>query len=247
MLSRLFHRLDEAHTHTQTARYTLLSALVKCPPPCLRLRFFHQKRKWKTRSCMGEGGGWLLVKVGEKRVWEREREGGCSHLELLHGTFTGGSAPHTAPFGFIGRGRWQLAGRVRGRAVEMLTVSYGTCTLPTGSTSTAISSTSERVNVCLLVWKAASCLRACLIFRSSLTRFRLEFVPCLCYHHGKYGLWFGVECANSCIAGFSHSYSSHKRYSAHNFAARPNVSLKRWPSMQKQTVWLVFRLWTWQD
>ena len=40
-----------------------------------------------------------MVEVGEKRVWEkeRERERGCSHLELLHGTFTGGGQLHTRP------------------------------------------------------------------------------------------------------------------------------------------------------
>lgn len=118
-------------TYTQTARYTLLSTLVKCLPPCLCFRFFHQKRKWKIRSCVGEGGGdwwwkWERKSVGE---WERETGGRCSHLELLHGYFIRGSAVHTAPFEFIGsrrwRKRWRQTGRVR---VRLLTVSYGTCT-----------------------------------------------------------------------------------------------------------------------
>lgn len=264
MLSRLFHRLDEAHIHrrpdTLSCRHwwnVLLPASV--------WDFFTKKGNGKLVAAWGREGGWLVVEVGEKRVWEREREGGCSHLELLHGTFTGGSAPHTAPFGFIGRrrqaGRWRLAGRVRGRAVEMLTVSYDTCTLPTGSTSTAI--TSERGNVGLLVWKAASCLMAFLIIRSSHT-----LSPWICpmpllslspminptevpekqdmSEKVWPFIWLGV-CKQLHSWLLALSYTSHKRYSAHSFAARPNVSLKRRPSMQKQTVWLVFRLWTWQD
>lgn len=85
-------------TNTQTSRYTLLSALAKCPPPCLCSRFFHQKRKWKTRSCLGEGG---CTGGGSGRVWEterrREREGRCSHLELLYGTFTRGVSSAQSP------------------------------------------------------------------------------------------------------------------------------------------------------
>lgn len=45
------------------------------------------------------------MEVGEKKcVWESKGEGGCSHLELLHDTFNGGSAPRMEPpFGFIRR------------------------------------------------------------------------------------------------------------------------------------------------
>lgn len=59
--------------------------------PCPRLKFFHQKRKWKHTllACWGrEGLGRLLEEVREKREREREwRTQGCSHLDLLYGHF----------------------------------------------------------------------------------------------------------------------------------------------------------------
>lgn len=75
---------QRTHTHTQAARYALLSTLVNVLLPASVSEFFHQKRKWKTQSCVGEGrGGRLVVEVREKRVWEskrREREREDVHI-----------------------------------------------------------------------------------------------------------------------------------------------------------------------
>lgn len=133
----------------------------------------------------------------------------------------------------------------------MLTVSCGTCTLPTGSTLTAF--TSERGNVLI---DSRSCLLS--DFQQqygslSLSLVNLSHVFC----HGKvkfsqqkflknstslrkHGLSLGLKFANSCTAGFSHSltrgWTLHKkRYYAHKFAARPNISLMCRPLMQKKT------------
>lgn len=101
--------------------------------PCPRLRFFHQKRKWKrTLLAWGrEGLGRLLEEVREKREGERER--GKGEQEDVHiwicsmGTFTEQNVCGGDHFRFIGRrrraGRWQQAERVK---KEMLTVSYET-------------------------------------------------------------------------------------------------------------------------
>lgn len=113
MLSRRFHPHDEAHMHGLPNALSPVGVgemSFSLPP-----RFFHQKRKWKTRSCMEVGagrgmeGGWLVVEAGERGVWEREREsgeGGCSHLELLHFHW-GVSSTHGPICGFIGRRRWR--------------------------------------------------------------------------------------------------------------------------------------------
>lgn len=92
--------------------------------PCPRLRFFHQKRKWKhTLLAWGrEGLGRLLEEVREdgEREREKERTRGCSHLDLLYGHFQWTKSEVGGHFGFIGKRR---AGRFE---KETLTVSYQT-------------------------------------------------------------------------------------------------------------------------
>lgn len=74
--------------------------------PCPRLRFFHQKRKWKhTLLARGrEGLGRLLEEVREdgEREREKERTRGCSHLDLLYGHFHWTKSEVGGHFGFIG-------------------------------------------------------------------------------------------------------------------------------------------------
>lgn len=103
MLSRLFHPNDEAHTLPKSLSLppsllpslsvALSTALVKCPSPCPRLRFFHQKRKWKTRRPYREGRegvkekgrGWKGKGVSEGRQGRRMFTSGLAPLSLLGG------------------------------------------------------------------------------------------------------------------------------------------------------------------
>lgn len=133
MLSRLFHRPDEVHIHrlpnTLSCQHWW-SVLLPAPV----WDFFTKKGNGKLVAAWGREGGLTGGGSGrEKSVGEREkREGGCSHLELLHGTPLWG-APHTDPRGFIGRRRWQKAGRVTGGDTAIMW-----CMFSTGPTLPAI-------------------------------------------------------------------------------------------------------------
>lgn len=93
MLSRLFHHLDEALIYRPAETLSCWHWLNVFLPASVS-DFFPKKGNGKLSAAWGRG--WLLVEVGEKRVWERGREGGCSHLEFLCGTFTRGQR-HTLP------------------------------------------------------------------------------------------------------------------------------------------------------
>lgn len=94
MLSRLFHCLDEAQIHRppdtlsyRRWRNVLLPASVP--------DFFTKKGNGKLVAAWGRaGGGSGRVRETERR---REREGRCSHLELLYGTFTRGVSSAQSP------------------------------------------------------------------------------------------------------------------------------------------------------
>lgn len=116
--------------HSYTGCQMCSPVSVGLMSPCPRLRFFHQKRKWKrTLLAWGrEGFGRRLEEVREKRERERENRrmftSGFALWALSLDKKWGGDH-----FGFIGRrrrrqaGRWQQAERVK---KEMLTVSYET-------------------------------------------------------------------------------------------------------------------------
>lgn len=90
------------HTSTDPQIHFPVSALVNCPPPCLCFRFFHQKRRWKSRSRVGEGDGGTGERERERKDCGRRR-GGKEDVHIWSCTVAlsleerGGSAHSKAP------------------------------------------------------------------------------------------------------------------------------------------------------
>lgn len=243
------HKYTDCQMHSPVGIGEMSSSL----PP---FEIFSPKKEMENSLLRGGGqeggrGGWLVVEVGEKRVWDREREregeGEDVHIWSCSTALSlGGSTPHTDPFGFIGRrrraGRRRLAGRVRGESCGDVN-----CIIWYMHSVDGFNFNSSSRG--LLIWEAASRLSFTLSpwIRPSVKftqQYSLKTGTCL----REFALSLGFKCANSCTALSQEvGHFSQKFRGSQICCQAEHFPLKRQHSLHGQTVWPVFRLWTWQD